>query len=75
MQHITDCHVEPVAGRAPAADRESEQIVYVAVAGMGCPNCANRVRNGLLGTEGVVDLDVDLPAALVPSGMTVCWQG
>ena len=29
------------------------------VRGMGCPNCAARVRNRLLGLKGVTEADVD----------------
>lgn len=64
MQHVTDCHVDPLAGRVTAEEREGSEVQYLALAGMGCPNCANRVRNALLQTRGVVDVEVDLPAAL-----------
>jgi len=64
MQHVTDCHVEPLAGRVPDAEREDAVVQYLALAGLGCPNCANRVRNALLRASGVVDVEVDLPAGL-----------
>jgi copper chaperone CopZ len=64
MQHVTDCHVDPVAGRATAEERGHATIQHLALAGMGCPNCANRIRNALLATRGVVDVEVDLHAAL-----------
>lgn len=64
MQHVTDCHVDPIAARVSAPDRRSAEQVYLALAGMGCPHCANRVRNALLRAPGVMDVEVDLPAAL-----------
>jgi copper chaperone CopZ len=64
MQHLTDCHVDPIAGRASADDRRNAEVQYLAVAGMGCPNCAHRVRNALLRAPGVVDVEVDLPGGL-----------
>lgn len=64
MQHVTDCRVDPVASRASSELKQKARIQYLALAGMGCPNCANRVRNALLGTQGVVDVEVDLPAGL-----------
>lgn len=65
MQHVTDCRVDPVASRASRESKQKARIQYLALAGMGCPNCANRVRNALLGVHGVVDVEVDLPAGLV----------
>ena len=64
MQHFTDCHVDPVRRRVSEEERGAAQVRYLAVAGMGCPNCANRVRNGLMATSGVVDVQMDLPSAL-----------
>jgi len=64
MQHVTECHVDPVAGGASEAERKGSAMQHLAMAGMGCPNCANRVRNALLATRGVVDVEVDLAAAL-----------
>lgn len=64
MQHATECHVDPIAARATDTERHTAHLQYLAVAGMGCPNCANRVRNALLQTTGVVDVEVDLPAGL-----------
>lgn len=64
MQHVTDCHVEPLTGRVPEREREGAEVGYLALAGLGCPNCANRVRNALLRATGVVDVEVDLTSAL-----------
>lgn len=64
MQHVTDCHVDPIANSASPGEREGAEVRYLALAGMGCPNCANRVRNALVAAHGVVDVEVDLPAGL-----------
>lgn len=64
MQHATECHVEPVAERANSQARARSTVQYLSVAGMGCPKCANRVRNTLLGRPGVVDVEVDVAAGL-----------
>lgn len=64
MQHLTDCHVEPVASRADPEELERALHVDLAVAGMGCPNCGNRIRNALMGHAGVLEVDVDVGRAL-----------
>lgn len=64
MQHVTDCQVVPMEGRIPDEKRRRAREQILAVAGMGCPNCANRVRNTLLMFPGVVDVEVDLTAGL-----------
>jgi len=38
--------------------------VFLLVWGMGCPNCALRVRNSLLGLDGVLDAQVNLERGL-----------
>ena len=45
-------------------ERRKATVLHLLVAGMGCPNCVNRVRNALLGARGVVDVEVDLRAGL-----------
>lgn len=69
MQHVTDCHVDPVTGRASADARRDAETLYLGLAGLGCPNCANRVRNALLAVQGVVDVEIDLPA-----GLATVWR-
>ena len=64
MQHVTDCHVDPVTTRVTAEERAEAEVQRLAVAGMGCPNCANRVRNALLEEPGIVDVEVDPQAGL-----------
>ena len=64
MQHITDRRVEPLATRATAGSLRAATTVDLAVAGMGCPNCANRIRNALLSHRGVLEAEMDVPSAL-----------
>lgn len=64
MPHLNHCHEEPGRPMAPTIRRRTARTVHLALAGMGCPNCATRVRNALLDVDGVVDAEVDLPAAL-----------
>lgn len=54
-----NCHVEPVEKVATADERQKIETVVLAVSGMGCPNCANRVHNSLISLQGVVDAYVD----------------
>lgn len=53
------CHVEAIQKAVTAAEQEHVETVRLAVWGMGCSNCASRVRNGLLSLNGVVNADVD----------------
>lgn len=59
-----NCHVEPIEKTATVAERKNIETVMLSVSGMGCPNCANRVRNSLLVLDGVVDARVDHEAGL-----------
>lgn len=54
-----NCHVEPIQKILTSDERKNLTTVSLAVWGMGCPNCATRVRNGLLALTGVVEADVD----------------
>lgn len=54
------CHVERIEEHADPEDLRRASVVVVRVDGLGCPNCANRVRNAILGTEGVVKAEVEL---------------
>jgi copper chaperone CopZ len=60
MSEDGNCHVE--AFEKPLdRDALSEAVAaYLSVGGMGCPNCAMRVRNGLLSLEGVFVAEVYL---------------
>ena len=55
-----ECHVDPIH-KSPSIEEQREQAEsWLAVEGMGCPNCVLRVRNGLLQVYGVVTAEVDL---------------
>lgn len=69
MQHVTDCHVDPAPSRGSGFEKRDTHAVHLAVAGMGCINCANRVRNALLEVEGVVEVEVDR----LRGGLTTVW--
>lgn len=60
----TTCHVEPIQKAISAEDRNAAQMVILAVWGLGCENCANRVRNSLLRLDGVVSADIGLAHGL-----------
>ena len=54
-----NCHVEPLQKTATAEEQQTTTSALLTVQGMGCPNCAARVRNSLLSLKGVVDAEVD----------------
>jgi len=53
------CHVEPIQKQATSLEQERLTDSRMLIWGMGCPNCASRVRNSLLRVEGVVDAIID----------------
>jgi len=55
-----NCHVEPIQKSALDHVIRSADRVLLSISGMGCPNCATRVRNGLLSLDGVHDAEVML---------------
>jgi len=54
-----NCHVELLQKTATAEEQQTTTSALLAVWGMGCPNCAARVRNSLISLKGVVDAEVD----------------
>lgn len=54
------CHVEPIQKTALDHVIQNANRILLSVSGMGCPNCAMRVRNGLLLLDGVHDAEVML---------------
>lgn len=54
-----NCHVEPIQKLISTEEQSHVETTRLEVWGMGCSNCANRVRNSLLGLNGVVHADVD----------------
>lgn len=59
MDETHHCHVEPADKQASVEERSNIVDAWLLVYGMGCPNCAARVRNSLLSRTGVVKADVD----------------
>ena len=57
------CHVAPTQKNATAEEQAVRAQAVLAVSGMGCPNCAARVRNRLVALEGVVEAYVDHTAS------------
>lgn len=53
------CCVQPIERKATRPAQATAGIRLV-IAGMGCPNCAMRVRNAIVSVEGVTDADVNL---------------
>lgn len=63
-----NCHVEPI--HKTVADDQLRQADHalLSIWGMGCQNCAARVRNGLISLDGVYAVDVYLDQALADVG-------
>lgn len=40
-----NCHVEPIQKTVTAAERQNLETAFLAGWGLGCVNCATRVRN------------------------------
>jgi len=59
-----DCHVEPVEKPVDEETLARADVAALFVNGMGCVNCANRVRNGLLRRGGVYQANVDLSSGV-----------
>lgn len=54
-----NCHVDPIQKTPSTEERAAVQTTLLAVRGLGCPNCASRVRNSLLSLNGVADAYVN----------------
>ena len=60
-----NCYVEPIyKSSVSAAELQNADSALLSVGGMGCENCATRVRNSLLAVDGVYGVDVYLNMAL-----------
>ena len=59
-----NCYVEPINKTASADQIRKADSALLAVRGMGCENCAARVRNSLLSLDGVYAVDVHLNMAM-----------
>ena len=60
-----NCHVESLQKTPTAEEQQTTTSAVLVVSGMGCPNCASRVRNSLLSVTGVVEAQVVLEAGMV----------
>jgi copper chaperone CopZ len=59
------CHVEAIQKIVTVEEQQATALIRLVVHGMGCPNCAARVRNGLLALNGVTEADVEFNPNLV----------
>jgi copper chaperone CopZ len=59
MEHPDNCHVEGIDRQLERGELEDLTDTVLRVSGMGCVNCATRVRNALISKVGVVDARVD----------------
>ena len=59
-----NCHVEPIQKTVLDSVLKNAGTTLLAVSGMGCPNCAARVRNGLVSLEGVHQAEIYLERGL-----------
>jgi copper chaperone CopZ len=59
-----NCHVEPIQKTVLDSVLRNADTTLLAVSGMGCPNCAARVRNGLVSLDGVHHAEIYLGAGL-----------
>ena len=57
-----DCHVDAISRNVDltSIDIEGVKVAYLSVEGMGCANCATRVRNGFLRLNGFLAASVSL---------------
>lgn len=58
------CQVIPLEKTVTPESLSEAHRAFLAIWGMGCVNCANRVRNSLLGLDGVVSTQIDLERGL-----------
>lgn len=59
-----NCNVEPIHKVATETQIQGANRAVLSVGGMGCENCATRVRNGLLSLDGVYAAEVRLSTAV-----------
>ncbi len=64
------CNVQAIEKPVDRAALHDSAVAVLRVTGMGCGNCATRVRNSLLGLQGVLAARVDLDEGLVRINFT-----
>ena len=67
MSELENCQVEPLEKPLDRDALANSMAAYLMVYGMGCPRCAMRVRNGLLGLDGVLLAEVHLENGIAVS--------
>ncbi len=58
------CHLETIQKPVTTEQMDAAASIFLLVWGMGCPNCALRVRDSLLQIDGVLDARVTLERGL-----------
>lgn len=64
MNKHEKCHVDLLEKAVDKDALSKAMAAYLAVWGMGCPNCERRVHNGLLAAEGVLQVEVVLSQSM-----------
>lgn len=66
MIHMPDhaCQVPAIEKPVDSGALESVASALLGVMGMGCPNCAMRVRNALISEAGVLAVEIELRSGL-----------
>ena len=59
-----NCHVEPISKTVLDGVLSTADRIHLAVAGMGCQNCAMRVRNALVLVDGIHHVEMYLQMGL-----------
>lgn len=54
-----NCYVEPAHKKVTVEEYQNPRMAWLVISGMGCPNCAGRVRNSLIALYGVTEAIVD----------------
>ena len=54
------CHIEAIEKPVDERGRRESAVAVLSIRGMGCDNCATRVRNALLRLPGVLAAQVQL---------------
>ncbi|HRQ41568.1 MAG TPA: heavy-metal-associated domain-containing protein [Chloroflexota bacterium] len=54
-----NCEVQSLHKKVTMEEYQKTRLALLAVAGMGCPNCAARVGNSLIALYGVTNVVVD----------------
>ena len=64
MSEHENCHVEPIEKPLEENALSQADAAFLGICGMGCPNCAMRVRNGLIRLKGVLYADIYLQSGV-----------